>query len=121
MTVIHKKVSIETRGKKQGGMMERAKTDTGIKEEVLNEICRFAEEYQIEKVILFGSRARGDYKERSDIDLAISGGDIVRFSLDVDEQTHTLLKFDFVNMNRSVQEELLESIKREGVVIYEKV
>lgn len=35
-----------------------------------------AEKYNIEKVILFGSRARGDYKRASDIDLAVQGGDI---------------------------------------------
>ena len=45
----------------------------------------------MEKVILFGSRARGDYKEKSDIDLACTGGNYTRFSLDVDELTSTLL------------------------------
>lgn len=35
----------------------------------------------------FGSRARGDFKRTSDIDLAVSGGDFCRFALDVDEET----------------------------------
>ena len=34
---------------------------TGIKEQVIREIIDFAKKYQIEKVILFGSRARGNY------------------------------------------------------------
>lgn len=33
---------------------------TGIKPIVLEEIKRIAEEYEVKKVILFGSRARGD-------------------------------------------------------------
>ena len=94
---------------------------TGIKEQVLVEINKLAEVYQIEKLVLFGSRARGDFRERSDIDLAVYGGDFTRFSLDVDEKTWTLLQYDFVDMNQAVQPELIASIEKEGVVLYEKV
>lgn len=94
---------------------------TGIKPLVLQEIKQIAQTYEVEKVILYGSRARGDFKERSDIDLAFYGGDSSRFILSVDEETSTLLKFDIVDLQKPVQPELLESIKREGVVIYEKI
>ena len=94
---------------------------TGIKEQVLAEINKLAETYQIKKVVLFGSRARGDFRERSDIDLAVYGGDFTRFSLDVDEKTWTLLQYDFVDMNQSVQPELIAAIEKEGVILYEKV
>lgn len=43
------------------------------------------------------------------------------FALDVDDNTSTLLKYDIVNMDGSVQEELLESIEREGVILYEEI
>ena len=43
----------------------------------------------MQKVILFGSRARGDFKTKSDIDLAVQGGDFIRFMLDVNEETST--------------------------------
>ncbi len=92
---------------------------TGIKERVLLEIRTFAARYGVEKVILFGSRARGDFRERSDIDLAFTGGDGARFSLDVEEETWTLLMFDIVNLDKPVQPELLDSIRREGIVIYD--
>ena len=59
---------------------------TGIKPKVIQEIRTFARKYNIDKVILFGSRARGDYKRTSDIDLAVVGGDFARFALDVDEE-----------------------------------
>ena len=94
---------------------------SGISDVVLQQIRSFAQKYQIERIFLFGSRARGDFHRTSDIDLAISGGDFANFSIDVDELTDTLLKYDFVNLDGAVQEELLESIQREGVLIYEKV
>ena len=61
--------------------------NTGIRDEVIQEIYTLAEKYNIKKVILFGSRARGDFKRTSDIDLAVGGGDFCRFALDVDEET----------------------------------
>lgn len=95
--------------------------ETGIKEIVLEEIRNYAKQFNIKKVILFGSRARGDYKAKSDIDLAVSGENISAFSIMVDENTSTLLKFDIVNLDASVQQELLQSIEEEGIVIYEKI
>ncbi len=58
---------------------------TGIKENVINAICALAKKHDIDQVVLFGSRARGDYGRASDIDLAVSGGNIARFALDVEE------------------------------------
>lgn len=94
---------------------------TGIKESVVDEIVILANKYHINKVILFGSRARGDYKERSDIDIAVAGGDFNRFVIDVDEETSTLLKYDIVNLDGVMQAELRDSILREGIVMYEEV
>lgn len=58
------------------GFEDGKMADTGIKQQVLEEIKDLAKEYQIKKVILFGSRARGDYHTTSDIDLATEGGNI---------------------------------------------
>ena len=95
--------------------------ENGIQAHVIEEIIALAKKYNLNQVILFGSRARGDYKSRSDIDLAVSGGDCRRFSLDVQEMTSTLLFFDIVNLDGTVQKELLESIEKEGVCLYEKI
>ena len=95
--------------------------DTGIRKEVIEEIRNLARKYQVKKVILFGSRARGDYKRTSDIDIAVSGGDFAEFALDVEEETSTLLEFDIVNLNREMQDELRETIEREGKLLYEKI
>lgn len=88
---------------------------------VTDGILALAKTYDIQKVILFGSRARGDNRERSDIDLAVSGGDAMGFAIDVDEDVETLLMFDVVNLDEPVQQALLDEIARDGVVIYEKV
>ena len=101
--------------------IDKVSEKTGIKSKVLQEIVQLAKENCIEKVILFGSRARGDFKERSDIDLAFHGGNSTNFILDVDELTSTLLEYDIVDLDKPVRKELLESIKNGGVVLYEKI
>ena len=58
---------------------------------------------------------------RSDIDLAFEGGDAAAFIYDVNEETSTLLSFDIVDLGKPIQSELLESIEREGIVLYEKI
>ena len=93
----------------------------GLKEQLLQVIKVLAVKHNIQKVVIFGSRARGDFKERSDIDLAVSGGDVVAFTFAVEEETPTLLMFDVVYLDREVHQELLDSIEKEGVVLYEKV
>lgn len=93
----------------------------GIKEDVIREIVELAKKHNLKKVILFGSRARGDFQRASDIDLAVSGGNVAMFAVDVEEETSTLLQFDVVNLDLDLQEKLLESIKKEGMVLYEKV
>lgn len=96
-------------------------SDTGISENVLLQIIELAKKNEVEKVILFGSRARGDYWRGSDIDLAVSRGDITNFTLDLEEQTDTLLTFDVINLEENIQDTLRESVNKEGKVLYEKI
>jgi predicted nucleotidyltransferase len=47
----------------------------GLKESVIRKICSVLARYpQVEKAILYGSRAKGNYKNGSDIDLTLRGG-----------------------------------------------
>ena len=92
-----------------------------IPDRVMHDIFRFAQKNGITKIILFGSRARGTHTERSDIDLAVSGGNYLDFYYDVQEEAHTLLMFDVVNLDRTITDELKKEIERDGVVIYEKI
>ena len=78
--------------------------ETGIKEQVLWEIRDLADTHHIQKVLLFGSRARGDFSQTSDIDLAIYGmpkENRARFWMDVDDLP-TLLQFDLVHVLRNL-------------------
>ena len=85
------------------------------------DIIKIAKRNGIKKIILFGSRARGANSERSDIDLAVSGGDTLNFYYDIEEEAWTLLKFDVVDIDREISDELQTEIDRDGVIIYEEV
>lgn len=84
---------------------------------IIDSISSLAHQCNLNKVILFGSRARGTNRERR----AIQGGDTVTFAASVDEDIPTLLLFDVVDLDRPVQTELLDEIRKDGVIIYEKV
>lgn len=89
-----------------------------IKNEVLRFIRESAQRNGMDKVILFGSRARGDNSEKSDIDLAFSGKHPYSLEVDLEERCPTLLEFDFVNLMRDPSQELLANIERDGIVLY---
>jgi predicted nucleotidyltransferase len=82
----------------------------GIDDSIEQDIISIAIKNDIKKLILFGSRARGDFKRTSDIDLAVEGGNISAFAVQVDEEVSILLEFDIINLDGRVQKELLESI-----------
>ncbi len=91
-----------------------------LPDRILREISFFAREHSIVRIVLFGSRARGTNTERSDIDIAVYGGDFDSFYWDVKEKTHTLLMFDIVQADVVISDELKAEIEKDGVVIYEK-
>ena len=73
----------------------------GLKDSLLKQIIDLAKQHNVKRLVLFGSRARGDFKRKSDIDLAVLGENISRFASDVDEMTDTLLKYDIVDNTHS--------------------
>ena len=91
-----------------------------LDKKILNEIISLAQKNGVKKIFLFGSRARGDNHERSDIDLAISGGDYFQFADDV-ENIETLLSFDVVDLDEKLSADFRNEINRDGVLIFEEV
>ena len=91
-----------------------------LPDRILRELFSFAQTHSITKIILFGSRARGTNTERSDIDIAVYGGDFDSFYWDVKEKIHSLLMFDIVQADAPISAKLKEEIEKNGVMIYAK-
>ena len=84
-------------------------------------ISVLARESNIDKVVLFGSRARGDNHSRSDVDLAVwCDGDITAFVHGLEIEIPTLLSFDVTHIKNGLEPEFLEQIQKEGITLYEK-
>lgn len=98
----------------------------GLENKIIEDIIEIFKGYrEVTKAVIFGSRARGDYKKASDIDIALFG----------DELTHTInakifyqieelympYKVDLINFNTlSEKNKIRENILKEGVEIYAK-
>lgn len=94
-----------------------------VDKNLIKELIMYLKKYEnIEKVVLFGSRARGDNTVRSDYDIAIYGclseyeKAVIRSFIDADLKT--LHKFDTVFVNEKTNAKLKANIEREGVSIY---
>jgi nucleotidyltransferase substrate binding protein (TIGR01987 family) len=76
-----------------------------------------------DRVVLYGSRARGDCRARSDIDIAVFGADTSTKSdfLDALEELPTLLDFDLVYVTKATDRALLDNINRDGVLLMDKL
>ena len=83
-------------------------------------LALLAKKFGAKRLVLFGSRARGDARETSDLDLAVWGMPEKNRALFwwEAEELPTLLKFDVVHITPGTEAELLESIEQEGVVLY---
>lgn len=90
--------------------------------DLIRQIAALGAKHRAVKIVLFGSRARGDHSERSDIDIAVYGLPPERqvyFTDDID-QLPTLLEFDVVYIGESTPAELLKEIEKDGAVLYEQ-
>ena len=65
-------------------------------------------------MILYGSRAKGTARERSDIDIAVSGVDNMDALIEKVEELPTLYSVDLLNMDTCRNNLLLEDIKQYG-------
>jgi len=98
----------------------------GLSDQTLQKIHDVFVRYpQVEEAVLYGSRARGDYKNGSDIDLTLYGGDSLTHTIlskianDLDDQLlpYTIELSIFKNIRNP---DMVEQIERVGVVFYKK-
>ena len=84
----------------------------------------FAKNDRLERVILYGSRAKGTYKPFSDVDITLVGrelthSDLNRMILDIDDLLLPYM-FDISIFHTLKSSDLIDHINRRGIVIYEK-
>lgn len=98
----------------------------GLKEATIQKIHSIFKKYpEVEKVILYGSRAKGTYKNGSDIDLTLIGNSLTYKILgnienDLDE-LYLPYTFDISIYHLLENDQLLVNIGRVGKVFYERV
>lgn len=97
----------------------------GLKEEIIKQINDiFAKYPQIEKAVLYGSRAKGNFKKGSDIDLTLKGAGLNLSAINtiLIELDDLLLPytFDVSIFNRISNASLVKHIERGGKIFYEK-
>lgn len=83
----------------------------------------FASFKEIDKVKIFGSRARGDFKRGSDIDLALFGEineKLLRHITSELDELPTPYKFDVVNYNDIENTALRQNIDNDGKIFFQK-
>lgn len=102
-----------------------SETRFGISIQNIDQIIKtFSVVSKIEEVIIFGSRAKGNFKPGSDIDLAINGknlnfDDLLELHVKLDE-LNLPYKLDLILYNEIKDKEVLSHIKRLGKVFYKK-
>ena len=90
-------------------------------EDIKNIITPIAKQYQIERVYLFGSFARGDSDEKSDIDLRIDRGKLKgMFALCgfYTEVSEALQRDVDVLTTGSLEQDFLDGLKNEEILLY---
>ncbi|CEN50755.1 MULTISPECIES: nucleotidyltransferase domain-containing protein [Capnocytophaga] len=96
----------------------------GLEAAVLTSFQNIFEKFEnIEKVIIYGSRAKGNFRYNSDIDLSIIGeisyDDLLKIELLIDELLLPY-KVDLSVFNNIDNSELKAHIERVGIVLYKK-
>ena len=97
----------------------------GLKDQVIEKIKQvFALYPEVEEVVLYGSRAKGNYSKNSDIDLVLKGDGLnqnilgkIRMALDDLLLPYTIDMAIYKNIDNP---ELIEHIERVGLVLYRK-
>ena len=89
-------------------------------EQLYHQLAALARQYIAQRLVLFGSRARGDNRYNSDIDLAVYGmpqENQGSFWMDC-EDLPTLLKFDIIHIHDGMNPAFLQNIEKDGVTLY---
>ena len=92
----------------------------GLKDKKVENIIMVLSRYKdVKRAVIFGSRASGDFKYNSDIDIAVytENGLPTGLYLDLDEAAG-IYKIDVVDMNTLQNEKLRQKIELQGIEFY---
>ena len=97
----------------------------GLRESDLQNIAEIlSRSGKVEEAILFGSRAKGNYRNGSDVDLALKGDldlkSVAQLSYFLNGETLMPYKFDIIDYSHIKNNDLKEHIDRVGITIYSK-
>lgn len=96
----------------------------GLSKKDLEIIVSVLQQYlAVDEAILFGSRAKGNFKNGSDVDIALKGNKlnaeiVSSISYQLNEETSLPYKFDVLNYHSISSESLKEHIDRVGIRIF---
>ncbi|HPE19030.1 MAG TPA: nucleotidyltransferase domain-containing protein [Tenuifilaceae bacterium] len=97
----------------------------GLKDSTIEQVNSVFTQFSfVEKVVIYGSRAKGNFEEGSDIDITLIGENITqnylnKISLKLDDLLLPY-KFDISVFNQISNPNLVDHIQRIGQVFYEK-
>mgnify|MGYP000084673111 FL=1 len=106
-------------------MIRETHHDTGLKDQQVENIQKVFSKYDhVDEVLIYGSRALGNYKIASDIDLALKGEtldstDEMKITFDLDDLMLPY-KFDITIYDQVKNKELRNHIDKFGKMIYKK-
>ncbi|WP_297422344.1 nucleotidyltransferase family protein [Clostridium sp.] len=85
-------------------------------------ISNIAYKYNLDSVGIFGSRARGDYREDSDYDIFIIGNLSLEKELSLEDELERELNngVDIIKLSKDTDKILLKNIVNEANLIYSK-
>ena len=98
----------------------------GLPQSAVQKICVVLSRYpQVERAILYGSRAKGNYKNGSDIDLTLQGGADLTLNVIykiLDDLDELLLPYTIdLSIFKDIGDpDVIEHIQRVGVTFYDK-
>lgn len=106
-------------------MIQALEYQTGLSSKDLTLIRQAAEAYpEIEQLVLFGSRAKGNYRKGSDVDLAVMGSKVTYETITqladrLNEELPLPWFFDVLDYHTLTEPALKEHIDRVGLVLFQ--
>ena len=103
--------------------MSKTNSSFGLKTEAIDQIHNVFQRYpEVQKVVIYGSRAKGNFKPGSDIDLCLQGSDLhLSLFSKISEELDDLFlpyTFDLSIFHEVSNPDFLDHIKRVGAIFY---